>query len=360
MRRIYSTFILLSLAFGLFAQSKSEIADEKIQAFVEKTKVPGLSISISQKGELVYSKGFGFADREKQVPVDPSKSKFRIGSVSKTLTAAGLARIYEEGKIVLDAPIQRYVPIWPDKGETITLRLLAGHLAGIRHYKGAEFMSRTKYEDVADGLSIFINDPLINKPGTEYAYSSYGWNLISMAMENAAAPQASFLTSKNFLKLIQQEVFDAIGMNNTEPDHADQFIANRTAFYQMKNGEVVIAPYVDNSYKWAGGGFVGTTEDLCKFGQAHMKAGYLKQETLDEWMTSQKTADGKETNYGIGWRTFRRPTGNTFYGHSGGSVGGITFFMMHPETETVLAIVGNMDPLSYAGLQYELMEMFIK
>ncbi len=348
------------IPLALFGQTKAEVADEKLQAFVEKTKVPGLSISISQKGQLVYSKGFGFADKEKQIPVDPSKSKFRIGSVSKTLTAAGLARIYEEGKVDLDAPIERYVPIWPDKGETITLRLLAGHLAGIRHYKGAEFMSRTKYEDVVDGMVIFINDPLINKPGTEYAYSSYGWNLISLAMENAAAPQASFLTSKNFLTLMQQEVFNPLKMENTEPDHADRYIENRTQFYQMRNGEPVIAPYVDNSYKWAGGGFVGTTEDLCKFGQAHMKAGYLKQATLDEWMTSQTTSAGVETNYGIGWRTFNRPSGNTFYGHSGGSVGGITFFLMHPETETVLAIVGNMDPLNYAGLQFELMELFIK
>ncbi|MBO3700610.1 serine hydrolase [Roseivirga sp. E12] len=359
MKRLFILLFAL-LPVVTLAQTKAEIADEKLQAFVEKTKVPGLSISISQKGELVYSKGFGYADREKKIPVDPSKSKFRIGSVSKTLTAAGLAKLYEEGKIDLDEPIQKYVPVWPDKGETITLRLLAGHLAGIRHYRGAEFMSRTKYEDVVDGLVIFINDPLINKPGTEYSYSSYGWNLISAAMENAAAPQASFLTSKNFLNIMQQEVFDALGMRNTVPDHADQNITNRTQFYQKRNGEAIIAPYVDNSYKWAGGGFVGTTEDLCKFGQAHMKAGYLKQSTLDEWMQSQKTTAGMETNYGIGWRTFNRPSGNTFYGHSGGSVGGITFFMIHPETETVLAIVGNMDPLNYGGLQYELMELFVK
>ncbi len=352
--------LLTVLPLALTAQSKEAIADEKLQAFVERTKVPGLSISISQKGELVYSKGFGYADREKKIPVDPSKSLFRIGSVSKTLTAAGLAKLYEDGKVDLDAPIKKYVPAWPDKGETITLRLLAGHLAGIRHYRGAEFMSRVKYEDVVDGLVIFINDPLINKPGTEYSYSSYGWNLISAAMENAAAPQASFLTSKNFLSIMQQEVFDAIGMKNTVPDHADRAVANRTQFYQKRNGEAVIAPYVDNSYKWAGGGFIGTTEDLCKFGQAHMKAGYLKQSTLDEWMTSQTTTDGKETNYGIGWRTLKQPSGNTFYGHSGGSVGGVTFFMIHPETETVLAIVGNMDPLRYGSLHFELMELFIK
>ncbi|NVJ48443.1 MAG: beta-lactamase family protein, partial [Cytophagia bacterium] len=92
-----SLILLLCLTLGLSAQNLQEQADAKLQAFVEKTQVPGLSISISQKGDLVFSKGYGFADVEKQIPVDPSKSMFRIGSVSKTLTAAGLAKLYEEG-----------------------------------------------------------------------------------------------------------------------------------------------------------------------------------------------------------------------------------------------------------------------
>ncbi|MFY0593048.1 serine hydrolase domain-containing protein [Roseivirga sp.] len=358
MKRII-LIILISVPLALFGQSKSEIANQKLQAFVDQSKVPGLSISISQKGELVYSKGYGFADLENQIPVSPSKTKFRIGSVSKTLTAAALARLYDDGKIDLDAPIERYVPIWPDKEHQITLRLLAGHIAGIRHYRGNEFYSNVKYETVSDGLVIFINDRLINKPGTKYAYSSYGWNLISSAMENAAAPQGGFLTAKSFLTVVQTEVFEPLSMTNTVPDHADRKIENRTKFYQYQNGEVVEAPYVDNSYKWAGGGFVGTTEDLCKFGQAHMEAGYLKASTIEEWQKSQTTTDGKATNYGIGWRTFKRPSGKTFYGHSGGSVGGITFFLIHQPSQTVLAITGNMDPLNYNGLQYELMELFI-
>lgn len=212
-------------------------------------------------------------------------------------------------------------------------------------------MNKAKYDNVTDGLAIFMDDPLINKPGTEYAYSSYGWNLISVAIENAAA-------DTDFLAFMQEAVFDALGMNNTVPDHADQDIPNRTKFYQNRRSGPVDAPYVDNSYKWAGGGFIGTTEDLCKFGQAHMKAGYLKQATLDEWMRSQETAGGNETNYGIGWRTTKR-NGKTYHGHSGGSVGGITQFIIHLPTETVLAITGNMDPLNYRGIHLELIELFI-
>lgn len=351
-RTLLLTLLIVLLGNTVSAQSnKSEKADALLTEFVEQTKVPGLSISIAQKGKLVFSKGYGFEDVEQQIPVDPAKTKFRIGSVSKTVTAAGLAKLYEAGKIDLDAPIETYVPNWPDKGTTITLRMLAGHLAGIRHYKGNEFMSSKKYETVSEGLDIFIDDPFINKPGTEYAYSSYGWNLISAALETAA--------ETDFLTFMQKEIFQDLEMNNTVADHADREIERRTSFYQFRNGRVVDAPYVDNSYKWAGGGFVGTTEDLCIFGQAHMEAGFLEQNTLEEWMEGQKTSSGKTTNYGIGWRTFKRPNGHTYYGHSGGSVGGITYFLIHKPSQTVLAITGNMDPLNYDGLQFDLIELFI-
>lgn len=352
-RKIYWSILLFSITASGFSQSVQDLqtTDSLLSTFVAKTQIPGLSISISKKGVLVFSKGYGHADVAKKTPVDPSKTKFRIGSVSKTLTASGLALLYESGKLDLDAPIQQYVPSWPDKGTTITLRMLAGHLAGIRHYKGNEFYSDKKYETVAEGLDIFKNDPLINKPGTEYAYSSYGWNLISVAMENAAP--------KDFLPFMEQDVFKALKMKNTVADHADRRVKNRSDFFLMGDNGPEEAPYVDNSYKWAGGGFIGTTEDLCRFGQAHMKEGFLKQTTLDEWMTGQETSSGKDTNYGLGWRVFKRPTGNTFVGHSGGSVGGITYFLMHQPTETVLAITGNMSPLNYAGIQFQLMEMFI-
>ena len=352
--------VLLVLAGQAQSKAKQEKADSLLTAFVDKTQVPGLSISVSQAGNLIYSRGFGHTDLSKEVPVDPATTKFRIGSVSKTLTASGLALLYEQGKVDLDAPINRYVPSWPEKKHSITLRQLAGHLAGIRHYRGMEFYSAVKYETVTDGLTFFMYDSLINEPGTEYSYSSYGWNLISVAMENAAAPEASFLSKQDFLSFMQTSVFDALSMENTEADHADREIENRTGFHIFSGGAPIKAPYVDNSYKWAGGGFVGTTEDLCRFGQAHMKAGFLKQATLDEWMQAQQTKAGESTNYGIGWRTFNRPNGQTFYGHSGGSVGGITFFLMHIPTETVLAITGNMSPLNYNGIQFELMEMFVE
>ena len=100
--------------------------------------IPGLSLTVAVKGKIVYSQGFGYADLEERVPVWPT-TKFRIGSISKPLTATALVQLVEAGKLDLDSPVQNYVPSFPDKGGVITTRMLAGHLAGIRHYQGDEF-----------------------------------------------------------------------------------------------------------------------------------------------------------------------------------------------------------------------------
>lgn len=314
-------------------------------------KVPGVSITVMKKGEIVFSEGLGYADLEQRVPVDPARTKFRVGSVSKPMTAAALAKLYEAGKIDLDAPIQTYVPSFPKKEHDITLRQLAGHIAGIRHYKGDEFLSAENYETVMEGLDIFKDDPLLFKPGEKYSYSSYAWNLISAAIEAAAGEE--------FLSYVDRVVFDELGLESTVADHVDSLIPYRTRYYERTgSGDIINAPFVDNSYKWAGGGFIATTEDLAKFGHAHIKEGYLKQTTLDLWRRSQQTSDGKPTNYGIGWRSGEFG-GKKWFGHSGGSVGGITQLIIYPEEEVVVAILTNSSNVNYRNVHHRIAHLFM-
>ena len=80
-------------------------------------------------GKIVYSEGFGYADLEERVPIWPT-TKFRIGSISKPLTATALMELVEVGKVDLDAPVQKYVPSFPDKGAVITVRMVAGAPGG--------------------------------------------------------------------------------------------------------------------------------------------------------------------------------------------------------------------------------------
>ena len=296
--------------------------------------IAGLSLTVAVEGKIVYSEGFGFADLEERVPAWPT-TKFRIGSISKPLTAVGLMELVEAGKVDLDAPVQKYVPSFPDKGTLITVRMVAGHLAGIRHYNGDEFLIQKHYDSVLEGLQIFENDPLVSAPGTEFHYSSYGFNLLSAVIESASG--------EKFLDYMQKHVFNAVGLAHTTPDQNARIVEERSRFYEKgKDGTLENAPYVDNSYKWAGGGFLSTSEDLVRFGTAMLHPGILKETTLKEMFTPQQTKSGKPTEYGIGWFVHKSKSGMLIYEHAGGSVGGTSQLILYPETHVVVALVTNM------------------
>lgn len=360
-----SLLVILFLCIGFWACKTSQTNSDDnpklqtaisqsttlIQKTIEEESFPGLAVAVAQNGKLLWSKGFAWADIENRKPIDPAKSQFRIGSISKPFTAAGLAKLYETGKVNLDVPIQTYVPDFPKKQYDINLRQLAGHIAGIRHYRGQEFMSNKKYETVKEGLTIFADDPLLFEPGTKYAYSSYAWNLISAAMETAA--------DQDFLSFMQEKVFQPLNMDDTEPDYADQDIKDRVQFYVLSNNKLTQAPYVDNSYKWAGGGFISTAEDVIKFANAHLQAGYLKQATLDLWIASQQTKDGKPTNYGIGWRSGEDNKGRKWYGHSGGSIGGTSYMLIYPKEKLVVVTLVNLSSARLRNLPFRIGNQFL-
>lgn len=311
-----------------------------IREIMEAEGVPGASVAVGIGGEIVWSEGFGWASVEHGVPVTPL-TRFRIGSVSKTLTASAMAVLMERGQLDLDVPVQTYVPEFPEKRWPITSRQLAGHTAGVRHYRGLEMLSSRRYLNSESGLAIFDQDTLLFEPGTEYSYSTYAWNLLSVVVERASG--------RDFLSFMRDEVFEPLGMRQTVADHTDSIIAHRTDYYEQGSDSALVnAPYVDNSYKWAGGGFLSTPEDLIRYGQAHMRPGYLQAETLEELQTSQTLRDGSPTNCGIGWRIGTQEDGDTTLGHSGGSVGGTTLMILIPEHDMVVAGVVNISgPASF-------------
>lgn len=310
-----------------------DAARAAILEIMEDQGVPGASVAVGIAGEIVWSQGFGWADIEHGIPVT-TLTKFRVGSVSKTFAASGLGLLMERGQIDLDAPVQTYLPDFPQKRWPITTRQIGGHIAGVRHYRGQEMLSSRRYPTVESGLEIFADDSLLFEPETDYSYSTYGWSLVSAVMEKASG--------REFLDLMRNDVFEPLGMRHTVADHTDSIIAHRTGFYEHgEGGALVNAPYVDSSYKWAGGGFLSTPEDLVLFGQAHMQPGFLQAETLAELQTSQVLRSGEETNYGLAWRTGTQDDGDVTLGHSGGSVGGTTLLILIPAHDMVVAGVVN-------------------
>jgi serine beta-lactamase-like protein LACTB len=353
-------FLLLLIVVALFSCKPTKQGNQfefaiqegsrMLDSLVQYGSVPGIDVAVAVHGDIVWSNGFGYADLEHKAPVLPGKTRFRIGSVSKPLTAAAMGRLVDAGKMNLDDTVQAYVPYFPTKRFPITIRKISGHLAGIRHYRGQEFLNTKSYPSVESGIAIFSGDSLLFHPGERFSYSSYGYNLLSAAVEGASGSR--------FLKFMQSEVFDVLQMNNTAADKPDSIIMHRTSFYEVDSlGVICNAPYVDNSYKWAGGGFLSTTSDLVKFGTAHMQGGYLSAGTLEEFTTSQRLNNGETTGYGVGWATIDEGTMKG-YGHGGGSVGGITVFNVYPDHGMVLVILSNSSDTDFGTIPERISRLF--
>ena len=303
-------------------------ARELVETALVEEDYPGIAIAVSVEGQTVWSEGFGYADLEHRIPMTPA-IKFRVGSIAKPMTAAAVVTLVEAGQLDLDAPIQRYVASFPEKRQPITTRQLGGHLAGIRHYDGDEMLIRDRYDTVTASLAIFKNDPLLHAPGTKYSYSSYGYNLISAVIEGASG--------QNFLSYMREAVFRPLAMNQTVADHVTSLIPHRAGFYQRNgDGALVNAPYVNNSYKWAGGGFLSTTEDVLRFANAHLEDAFLSASQKEILFMEQRTTDGAGVGYGFGWFVRADDAGWPLLSHSGGSIGGTSLMVMQPDTGVVV------------------------
>lgn len=357
MRSVRSVCIHLAAILMIPAVCNAEACDAPAEAyqlvrqFAERSGAPGISVSVGLDAELAWSAGFGFADLEQGVRVDPAGTKFRVGSTAKPMTALALLTLVEGGRIDLDEDVRRFVPSFPRKEHPFTVRQLAGHLAGIRHYQGDEAYLRQHYGNVADSLALFENDPLVEAPGQRWSYSSYGYNLLSAVIEAASR--------KPFLEYMQEAVFEPLGMTGTVPDDLAEIVPQRGRYYRREDGTVYNEPEVDNSHKWASGGFLSTTDDLAKFGLAHLKDDLVSTEIRERLWTEQHTTSGETTGYGLGWRIVDDSDGGEWIGHGGGSIGGTTQLWLFPEHGLVLAMASNLTETDYEDVLPKLRAIFL-
>lgn len=357
LRCLLLLLILVQNAAAQFAQlpdqyrSAADSAYGMIAQTWQEQKFPGIAVAVAVNGQLLWSDAVGFSDLEQRVPMWPH-SRFRIASLSKPLTAAAAAKLYSQTKLDVDASIQEYVPNFPSKRWTITTRQLGAHLGGIRGYRPGEMLSAVPYSTVEDGLDIFSADTLLHEPGTKYLYSSYGWNLISAVIEGAA--------QEPFLDHMQREIFLPFNMLDTVADHPDSLIAHRVRFYvRTQDGALLNAPYVDNSYKWAGGGFLSTPIDIVRFGIAHLDSSFFERKAKDLLFTEQRTTSGEPTGYAFGWRVETCSDNLRYFSHSGGAIGGTSLLVIQPDTGVVVAAMVNMSNANLDVVQ-QIVSLFVE
>jgi len=304
------------------------------QGLHERLSLPGLSAAVAAGGEVVWAEGFGQADLENPTRVTP-KTRFRIGSLSKLLTVAAVARLVDEGMLDLDEDVRTYVPYFPEKKWKLTTRQLCSHTAGIRHYGPKDGLEgNPRFETVKDGIAIFADDPLLFEPGTAHAYSSYGYNLVSAVVEGASG--------KGFLVYLDEAVCRPLGLFSTAADDNRAIVVHRAGFYHVnEDGSVINVPYVDNSYKWAGGGLLSSPTDLARLALAHLGPGFLSDKARREVFTPVPGARSSDYAVGLGWRVGKDADGRTLYHHGGSIAGGRAQIVVYPDQGVVAVLMAN-------------------
>lgn len=330
-----------------------------VRAALTEQNLPGLSVAVGAGQQVVWAEGFGWADIEKREPVAP-ETIFRTGTLSKALTSAAVGLLLEDGRLKLDDDIQSYVPAFPRASRPVTLRQLMADVSGIRNDGGDEGPLFTVHcERPADALPYFAQRPLLFEPGTQRRTSSYGWILVSAAVEAAAG--------EPFLAFMKEKVFTPAGMSATRPDSATTAIPNRATLYFPRfaadphYGLHLMRPLDYSCYAGASV-FLSTPSDLVRFALALDAGSLLRPDTVLTLQTSQRLQSGQETGYGLGWKVETvdlagRQTRRA--GYDGMSLGGMAAALaIYPDRDLAVAVLANISYADTAGVASRIAEAF--
>jgi serine beta-lactamase-like protein LACTB, mitochondrial len=344
------------------AQEQFDWIPQALAAARPRTGAPGIAAAIVKEGQLVWAGGDGLAHVEHNVPVR-ADTVFRVGSITKTITAVAVLQLVEKGLVGLDDPIGKYVPKYPkERSSVITVRHILTHTSGIRHYhyeRGEkEGLPPQYFASSAEALNIYgvAEEPLLFTPGTAFTYSTYAFRLLGDVIE-----AASGLTWEAYLR---DYVFRPAGMTSSRVEHPLEVVMRRAAHYRRAGlgdaregigqpwppgAELINAPYVDFSYKWSAAAVLSTAEDLARYDIALGNGTLLKPDTVKLMHTPHVMPDGKRGPYGLGWRVNTDETGRTWVSHGGGTTGQTSQILRYPRGGISVSILSNVEGAENIG-----------
>src|SRR5882724_4914702 len=240
------------------------------------------SILIAKGGRVLLSKGYGMANFELNVPNTP-QTKFHLGSVSKTFTAAAIMILQERGKLNVHDPLSKYIPDYPN-GDRITLHHLLTNTSGIPNVNNfPEYATQSKFPHTpSDLIPMFKQKPLDFEPGTRgYTESNSNYNLLAYIIEK--------LSGQTYGEFLKQNIFDPLLLRDTNHDgDAGVLIANKASGYVPVGAtSVENAPYLDWSIKTGNGSIYSTVKDLLRWDRALYAEKILKKSSLQQMFTEQ-------------------------------------------------------------------------
>lgn len=352
---IFNLLLFLGFSPLLNAQSIPDLAPQIDEIFKDwKADAPGGVVGIVQDGQLVFSKAYGLASLEYDVP-NTTETIFNIASVSKQFTAFSMILLEQRGVLSLDSDIRTFIPELPDFGTSITIRHLLHHISGLRNFQGMLAMAGWRDGEAMtneDLVRFLSKQKELNFPvGEEYLYCNSGFSLCTVIVER--------VTGKTFQDWTKENIFEPLGMTNSGyREDLEQVHKNTATSYDGSSGGPFIQPLKYWTYM-GNGNLYTTVGDMAKWINNLQNPTLGGADAIKKLTTAGVLNNGEKLNYGlgIGVGTYK---GLARYSH-GGSVGGYRSDMVYlPDHKLGIAIFANYSGASPGSKTSALVDLILK
>jgi D-alanyl-D-alanine carboxypeptidase len=329
-------FILIPLAWlhygKSFGQPTDRTPDQFLASKMKTHHIPGMSVVVIRKGQIVKKGNYGLANIEFRIPVTDS-TVFQLASVTKIFTATLIMKLVEADKLKLEDPVTNYVDSLPETWKAIKIRNLLNHTSGIQnHFQTKNWNALLKDEQdkltTRQVIQYSADEPLMFPPGQQWAYGVTSYMILGMIAEKASG--------KSVEALAREWLFTPLRMTRTQYGDYRAVIKNRNPHvYTYQNGPLETWNFTYGLAGTTAAGLNTTTSDLARFFVALDAGRVLSRESMDAMMAPTVLSDGKTKNYGLGW-TVDEHRGKAFFGHEGGGCCWVDYYRKEKMTVIVL------------------------
>jgi len=290
---IISLILALQVGYSQTWQDTANIISKHFDRY--KPNNPGCQLSISLNGKIIFSKAWGLADIERNVPYS-TETVTEAGSITKQFTAAAVLLLEQQGKLSLHDDVRKFVPELPNYGQVIHLEQLLHHTSGLREWSDLEAITgwpRTyKAYNNDDVLNMLCRQARLNNlPGNEYIYSNSNYLLLTFIIER--------VTGMKLADFTKQYIFTPAGMTHTSwRDDFKKVVPNRGIAYIKRDGNYIINMPNENVY--GPGALLTTTDDLLKWTNFILSNKLGNPGLLVKQLALEKIPGGAEPNYAAG------------------------------------------------------------
>lgn len=342
------SFALFALASLFVSQARADATDDLIAKQMQTMKIPGLSLLITQKDQVVKRAAYGKANLELDVPLTTSHV-MESGSIGKCFTATVILQLMEEGKLKLDDKLESHFDKCPDSWKNLTIRQLLNQVTGLPDYAVVPGLGLVEDWTYDQWLEKMGKLPFDFPTGTQWAYRNTNYLILGKVAEK--------IEGKPILTLVKERIQDKLGMTHTYVADELSIIPNRAHGYLRMQGELRNGLFIAPGY--GDGSLINSCEDLATFERGIREGKLLKPETVAMMQTPGRLPNGRKTPYGMAW--FVRDVNKVHLVSHGGNTAGFFASMFRvPSADLTIILMGNVNDLSGDGFAQKIAELYVK